>query len=168
MSKLDLLAALVAEHQLRENELRRLQNEVALADHVMFAGVVDTSWSDLAEPTDSLEARTPHFGAIPVSSLAPSNWVLGDDLPFITVPGTGAAMAPNQASDDIRRGWMTFRATTADGFLVVHPDGERVFTRWEDEGCLPSGQIFFRAFPGLMQALAWARDQAAARIRPSI
>lgn len=151
MSGKDTLTAFAKEHQSREIEFRRLQNCYAAETATAYVGVVDTSWSDLAEEDDPDELKVPHFGVIPISSAVKSNWHIGNDVPFVLDPSRNPGVSP--ADGELNYVWVTFRATSSQGFLFVHPDGERVFVKWDDEGSSSCGKFVFRAF----------KDEAAAR-----
>lgn len=157
MNNRTTLAAFVIEQQRRESELRRLQNCVAYDAVCGYVAVVDTSWSSLAESDDDVRARMPHYGIIPVSNVARSNWHVGSDRPFVLAPEHNPDLVPTEA--DVTAPWVTFRVTSETTVLCMR-DGERILIEWGQEGCSEDGNFHFCAFQTEEAALDWMYSKA--------
>lgn len=152
-----ILVAFIIEQQRRETELRRLQNCVVYDAACGYVAVVDTSWSSLAEPDDDVETRTPHFGVIPVSEVAHSNWHVGNDRPFVLASKDNPDLGPTET--EVTAPWVTFRVTSETTVLCMR-DGERILVEWGQEGCSEDGNFHICAFRTGDAAQNWASSKA--------
>ena len=151
-----ILAAFILEQQMREPELRRLQNCVANGAARGYVAIVDTSWSSLASFDDDVEDRTPHFGVIPVSDLAHSNWHVGNNKPFVLAPEDNPVLGPNES--EVIAPWVKFRVTLETSVLCMR-DGERILVEWGQESCSEDGNFHICAFRTEEAAQNWVSSK---------
>jgi len=156
MSTQSTLATFVAEHQSRENELRRLQNCLAAETQRAFVGLVDTSWCDLGADYDP---DLISHGVVPISDQVQSNWAMGNDVPFALDPTLRSKI--ESSGNEVRYVWITFKSTSEDSFLFTHPDGERRSIQWGDTGTSHLGSYLFRAFTTEQEAQEWVDERLA-------
>ncbi len=156
-SNRDILAAYVIEQQRRETELRRLQNCVVYDTVGGYVAVVNTSWSSLAGPSDDVNMRTPHFGVIPVSDVAHSNWHVGSDNQFVLLPEDNPDLLPSKF--DVNAPWITFKIISEHTVLCMW-GCERILVEWGQEGCSVDGNFYFCAFSTGEAAQSWASSKA--------